>query len=169
MRLPYFGRQRPVTLRTANASDAADFSAIHARSFAHPWSTLTVEQMLTEKNIIGHAAEERAIVGFILSRIAAVEAEILSIAVTSANRGAGIGRRLLDENIASLVRRNVKQLFLEVDEGNSAAIALYEGAGFARIGTRKGYYRTADGQSRDAVTMRKDLSREAVGPPSRLR
>lgn len=169
MRLPFFGRQRPVSLRTASTPDAADLSAIHARSFAHPWPTLTVEHMLTEKNIIGHVAEDREVVGFILSRLAADEAEILTIAVTSAARGTGIGRRLLDENIASLVRQNIKQLFLEVEEGNSAAIALYQSAGFARIGTRKGYYRTADGQSRDAVTMRKDLSREAVGPPSRLR
>ena len=46
--------------------------------------------------------------GFILSRIAADEAEILSIAVARSRRGKGLGRRLIDVNLrAALLRRGL--------------------------------------------------------------
>jgi ribosomal-protein-alanine N-acetyltransferase len=43
-------------------------------------------------------------------------------------------------------------MFLEVGTENPAALALYAGLGFAKVGTRKGYY---DG--RDALVLRLPL------------
>jgi ribosomal-protein-alanine N-acetyltransferase len=50
-----------------------------------------------------------------------------------------------------------KKLFLEVDENNAAAIALYKKHGFAGIGTRKGYYPRPDGTPATALVMARDL------------
>ena len=47
-------------------------------------------------------------------------------------------------------------MFLEVADDNAAAIALYEGAGFAESGGAPGYYADAAGDA-DALVMRRDL------------
>jgi len=49
-----------------------------------------------------------------------------------------------------------RQMFLEVRPSNAPALALYEKAGFATIGRRKGYYPAANGRE-DALVMRLPL------------
>jgi [ribosomal protein S18]-alanine N-acetyltransferase len=49
-------------------------------------------------------------------------------------------------------------MFLEVDQDNAQALALYDRLGFVRVGERTGYYRRRDGQPATAVVMRKALS-----------
>jgi [ribosomal protein S18]-alanine N-acetyltransferase len=48
-------------------------------------------------------------------------------------------------------------MFLEVAADSSGAIALYEGAGFARVGARPGYYARGN-NAVDALVMRRDLN-----------
>ena len=95
-------------------------------------------------------------IGFALLRTIAGEAELMLIAVHPAARGHGIGRGLL-EQVMTLARSNgAQRLFLEVRSDNDA-IALYEQAGFCRVGRRTGYYRGNDGRVRDALTFRRIL------------
>lgn len=161
-----FGRSPPeAVLRPAVMADASSLSALHARCFAHPWSTLTFESMLIERGVYGHVGEARGLVGFILSRVAADEAEILSVAVDPKQRGAGLGRKLVDANLDALGRARVLQVFLEVEDGNRAAVALYSRAGFEQVGRRQGYYRAADGTRRDALMMRINLKNRDFRAP----
>ena len=81
--------------------------------------------------------------GFILSRLVAGEAEILSVAVAAARRGKGLARRLLDLHLRRLAGLGARTVFLEVDEGNEPARRLYRRAGFREVGRREGYYRDA--------------------------
>ncbi len=62
------------------------------------------------------------------------EGELLQIEVAEGYRRRGLARALLAEALAGTV-------FLEVREGNAAAIALYSTLGFVVIGRRKDYYR----------------------------
>jgi ribosomal-protein-alanine N-acetyltransferase len=48
--------------------------------------------------------------------------------------------------------RGATRVYLEVDGGNAPAIALYAAAGWARLGTRRGYYGGSD-----ALVMGRDL------------
>ena len=64
--------------------------------------------------------------GFALSRLAADEAEILTIAVAPAWRKRGVGRDLLREHLQQVARAGGRKLFLEVDAANAAAVALYQ-------------------------------------------
>lgn len=159
MRLPFGLKPASAVIRPATMADAAALAGLHAASFAHPWSVVTFESMLSERAIHAHVAEGRGVTGFIVSRLVLDEAEILSVAVESRARGIGIGRRLVAANLDSLVLARVRQVFLEVDAANRPAIAVYDRLGFVEIGCRAGYYRAADGSRHDALTMRLDLGR----------
>lgn len=154
----WWPRPEPVIGRPERA-DCDDLAAIHAAAFHRGWGADDLAAMLAERNVVAHVIRRRATAppaGFILSRVAADEAEILTVAVTARLQGRGYGGRLLKAHVPDLMRAGVRTLFLEVEVGNSPAIRLYERSGFATIGRRRGYYRTEAGTT-DAITMRRDL------------
>ena len=85
-----------------------------------------------------------------LGRIRPYEYEIHTIGVDPAYQGHGIGRQLLDRLFEFA---DGGTIFLEVRTDNAAAIALYESAGFTRVGIRKRYYRVSGA---DAYTMKRE-------------
>lgn len=94
--------------------------------------------------------------GFVLSRQALDEEELLLVAVRPEARGRGLGAGLLEDYFASARRRGVRRIFLEM-RANNPAHRLYSRCGFAPIGTRPRYYRAVDGQAIDAITFARDL------------
>ena len=105
---------------------------------------------------IGPRCEDR-LVGFIMSRMAAGEAEILSVAVAARQRGRGVARQLLTLHLRRLAGLGTRVVFLEVDEANTAARRLYHRAGFKEAGRREGYYRGTGGNQSAALVLRRDL------------
>ncbi len=87
--------------------------------------------------------------GMALPRVAADEAELLTIAVRPEARGRGAGGVLLGMAVTECVRRGASRVYLEVAPGNAAACALYRRGGFVEIGRRYRYY--PDGS--DALVM----------------
>ena len=151
-----FFRRTPPAIVDARPGDAAALAALHARSFAHGWSESEFERLLSDKVVIAHVARAGAPVGFMLSRRAADEAEILTVAVAPAERGRGIARDLLARHLSRLAALGIARVFLEVDDGNRAALKLYARVGFREVGRRQGYYARAQG-SGAALTLRRDL------------
>ena len=94
------------------------------------------------------AIEEESVIGFLAFEQVLDEGSIAELAVHPAYRRQGIAREL----IRSVLDNSIKEIFLEVRESNTPAIALYESLGFERIGTRKGYY---DAPKENALVMRK--------------
>jgi [ribosomal protein S18]-alanine N-acetyltransferase len=145
------------TLSEASARDAAAIARLHAASFHRGWSDGEIEQMLRDRHVLAHRAiSGRKLGGFILSRLVAGEAEILSVAVASAQRGKGLARRLLDLHLRRLAGLGARAVFLEVDEGNVPALRLYRRAGFREVGRRPGYYQSNRGAA--ALVLRRDLA-----------
>ena len=68
--------------------------------------------------------------GLILVRVAADEAEILTLAVIPGVRRSGIGHALLQEATSMAAALGARVVFLEVSVTNIAARALYTKAGF---------------------------------------
>ncbi len=68
--------------------------------------------------------------GFTLCRHIGPEAELLLIGVDPAARRSGVGRALLGAAAADAARRDATTMFLEVRDGNTAALALYRAAGY---------------------------------------
>ncbi len=152
-----FARGEPV-LSEATAHDAADIAALHGVSFRRGWSDGEIERLLIERNTIAHRATVgRTLCGFILSRLAAGEAEILSVAVVSARRGRGLARALLHLHLRRLAGLGAQAVFLEVDEDNEPARRLYNRAGFREVGRRPGYYQKESGEPAMALVLRRDL------------
>jgi ribosomal-protein-alanine N-acetyltransferase len=153
-----FTRGEPV-LSEAGPHDAAAFAALHAASFRHGWSDSEFEQMLLERNIVAHRATAgRTLQGFIVSRLAGGEAEILSVAVGSAHRGRGVAGALLNLHLRRLAGLGAGAVFLEVDEHNAAARQLYRRAGFREVGQRPGYYSQGRDRAATALVLRRDLA-----------
>ena len=152
-----FGRAEPA-LTEATARDAGTIAALHAASFRRGWSEIEVEGLIGERNVIAHRATlGNALCGFIMSRLAADEAEILSVAVAPAYQGRGFARTLLDLHLRRLAGLGCRAVFLEVDENNRAAIRLYNRAGFREVSRRPNYYPAAGGKSVAALVLRRDL------------
>ncbi|MBS4047664.1 MAG: ribosomal protein S18-alanine N-acetyltransferase [Alphaproteobacteria bacterium] len=147
-------------MQTCGLEAAAVLAALHAEAFAGQSTELWTETSLRELLAMPGALALLALqgeqpVGFILLRLAADEAEIITLAVQPQLRRQGVARRLLTVGLAKVTGRGAQQCFLEVAESNVAARGLYASAGFAEVGRRPGYYRDAAGLSRDAILMRK--------------
>ena len=148
-----FGRSAP-TLSEARPNDAAAISALHTASFQRGWGEDEVYRLLIEKTVVAHRAMSgTTMIGFILSRMAAGEAEILSVAIAQRQRGRGFARPLLDLHLRRLAGLGTRAVFLEVDENNAPARALYRRAGFRDVGRRRSYYQSGA----SALVLRRDL------------
>jgi ribosomal-protein-alanine N-acetyltransferase len=143
----------------AGLRDAPALAQIHGASFHRGWGESEFDSMLTERNTLVHRLRMgRKVVGFSVSRMAADEAEILSIAVAESHRGRGLSHNLLLTHLGHLAGRGVRTVFLEVEENNQPARRLYERAGFTVVGRRERYYRQGGGEPLNALLMRRDLS-----------
>jgi ribosomal-protein-alanine N-acetyltransferase len=156
-----FRKPKAPVVRALRSDRAEQCAAIHAASFAHPWSSDEFEALLSRKSVLGGAAIDATLDelrGFALARIAADEAEILTIAVHSAFRNRGIGRALMSDSLSRLAAAHVQSLFLEVERSNLPAIALYNRMGFREVGQRRGYYQKPDGSTATALVLKKNLT-----------
>jgi ribosomal-protein-alanine N-acetyltransferase len=152
----------PIVVLDARAPHAQVVAELHARAFRRGWSAEECAALLSDPRVIGLLAVTRRFfrptpVGFALVREAAGEAEILSIGVTPQARGKGAGRALIAAGIDRLRLRGVQDLFLEVEETNAPALALYRAFGFTPRGRRESYYHTPDGRPSAALVMHLEL------------
>ena len=128
-------------------------AGLHRICFAKPWDAAAMAALLDCPGTYGLIAAAGEPAGLVLWRLAADEAEILTIAVLPPWRRAGLGGRLLEAAAESCRDGRAGRLFLEVAAGNAAGLALYRRHGFHEVGRRKAYY--DDGA--DALVMRRDL------------
>jgi [ribosomal protein S18]-alanine N-acetyltransferase len=152
-----FGRVEPM-LGEAAPRDAAALATLHAASFRRGWSEDEFERLLLDRSVLAHRATiGQKLAGFIISRIAAGEAEILSVAVARAQQGRGLARRLLDLHMRRLAGLGVRTIFLEVEDDNIPARRLYARSAFRQVGRRDGYYSQPGNASGAALVLRRDL------------
>jgi ribosomal-protein-alanine N-acetyltransferase len=142
----------------AGTEDATHLAALHAAAFRRGWSAEEFERLLIEHNVVAdRAMAGTRLAGFVISRLAADQAESLSVAVAARHRGRGIARKLLEVHLGRLAGYGVSSVFLEVDEGNIPARRLYAGLQFAQVGRRESYYLDAGGTG-TALVLRRGLA-----------
>ena len=125
----------------------ADAEALHRLCFPadwdQPWSRQAFAEMLAMPGTFGFMARPTTngeAMGLVVARVAADEAEILTIAVRADTRRRGIGSALLAAAKTEARSRGATRLHLEVAEDNFAARKLYAHLGFETVGRRAGYY-----------------------------
>jgi [ribosomal protein S18]-alanine N-acetyltransferase len=120
-------------VRAATADDLAAITAIQEASpEASQWDPASYLDY--ECSV---ATSGGRVAGFLVVRqIGPGEREILNLAVDPAERRRGVARKLLETEL----RPAKKHWFLEVRASNSAAMKLYESAGFRMAGRRDSYY-----------------------------
>jgi ribosomal-protein-alanine N-acetyltransferase len=151
---------RNFSLLWASPERAEEIAALHAQLFNPAWDAASITSSIehpASASFIAQVREPLVLAGFIIGRIAADEAEILSIGVAPEWQKRGIGRRMVEGLVRSARRAEVKRVFLEVASDNFAAGALYTGLGFRPAGGRKDYYKRADGKKVDAIILALDL------------
>ena len=140
-----------IHFRTLLPEDAEGVARVERESFPTPWSR---EDFWREASndfacyIV--ALDDMEIIGFAGCWISFEEAQVTNIALTSAQRGRGLGKVLMAKLMRAAAERGAERMTLEVRPSNTPALRLYEWLGFAAIGVRKKYYQDND---EDAILM----------------
>ena len=140
-----------IHFRTLLPEDAEGVARVERESFPTPWSR---EDFWREASndfacyIV--ALDDMEIIGFAGCWISFEEAQVTNVALTSAQRGRGLGKVLMAKLMRAAAERGAERMTLEVRPSNTPALRLYEGLGFAAIGVRKKYYQDND---EDAILM----------------
>jgi len=146
-------------IELARENDIAEIMALERAAFSPAWTEGAVLRELDSGDAFFAVAREGGqILGFVVLRYMADEAELFQIAVRADARRRGIGDKLLQAAENDARERAAARIFLEVRKSNDAAIKLYEKRGFFRAGLRKSYY---DAPTEDALVMKYEREKEA--------
>lgn len=151
-------------------ADLPDVSRIHAQAFERFWSDGEYAALLAQETVDGfvlrRGGRKRGLGGFVLFRRVVDEAEILMVCTERSMRRKGVGRALMNAAVNKLHAERISALFLEVEEGNAGAIALYRRFGFRDVARREAYYESKTGRSA-ALVMRLDMAGSTTSPGAR--
>ena len=148
---------RHLQFRPMGAADAEAASALEATCFAGTghaaWSPAQFLSELGDEAAVPRswwvAHDDGELVGIAGGMVVEHDVQILDVAVSPERRRQGIARRLLAQVSYDAQMLGCTTASLEVEDGNTAAIALYEELGFSQAGRRRNYY----GQGADALVM----------------
>ena len=131
---------------------AAALAATHRAAFTHtrPWTAAELSSLLTQRGVI-LCGDARS---FVIARVIADEAEILTLATHPDFQRQGRACAVLDEFLGTCKSLAVTSLFLEVAENNQPAKALYLKTGFEKVGHRPQYYDGTNGAKIGADVLR---------------
>ncbi len=127
-------------------SHLAGAAALEKACFAAPWSESSLELLTNEGIGVGyltldtHAGNEPPVTAYGGMLITVDEGQITNIAVHPDYRRQGLGAAVLRSLLRHAKDARLESVSLEVRASNTAAIALYKGAGFVEAGRRKGFY-----------------------------
>ena len=126
-------------------------AAIHAACFTtpKPWSAAEIASTLDGAFVFVLTEPS----GFLIGRVVAGEAELITLAVDPSARKRGTGGRLVDGFLAEAKLRGAESVFLEVAANKLPAQSLYARKGFEPKGKRRGYYQTPAGVRLDALVL----------------
>ncbi|MDA8155158.1 MAG: ribosomal protein S18-alanine N-acetyltransferase [Actinomycetota bacterium] len=155
-----------IILEPMDVHHIAQILNIENRSFSTPWSAMSFRNEVfnpdgiafvavpgqarnengfeanTTKEILtrSETGPAKAILGYICAECRFGEGHILNVAVHPAHRRRRLARFMLRAVLEEMRKRGCYTVYLEVRVSNTAAVRLYEEAGFRQTGRRKLYY-----------------------------
>ncbi|MEP1447739.1 MAG: ribosomal protein S18-alanine N-acetyltransferase [Paraglaciecola sp.] len=125
---------------------------LHKQGQFSPWTRKIFEDCLTKPYFAYSFDKDNQPLGYYIGMQVLDEVTLMDIVVGATHRGKGVGRTLLNHLMDHCNQNNIQQIWLEVRESNSAAINLYENAGFVLVEQRMNYYPSEKGNE-DALIM----------------
>ena len=135
------GAPARITIREMRPSDVGQVLAIETASSATPWTrAMFLSELGRPTSLDLVAAQAGDVLGYMMvSRYADVW-HILNLCIREAERGQGLGGRLLEDLFRRVGGKPHLGFTLEVRVSNDPAIRLYRRMGFLDQGVRPGYY-----------------------------
>ena len=132
-----------VLLRKMTLDDLEQVVAIDQVSFSLPWPQRSFQFELTDNpaSRCWVADLDGRVVGMLVGWLIVDEIHIATIATHPDFRKQGIGEKLLSFALQSAKEEGAVTSFLEVREGNAAALEMYRKFGYVEDGRREGYYK----------------------------
>jgi [ribosomal protein S18]-alanine N-acetyltransferase len=128
--------------------------AIEQRVYSHPWTRGNLLDSLSAAHWAWKAMVDDELRAYWLALPVLDELHLLNLAVHPEHSGQGLGRAALAHLRAQAAGAGMLEIWLEVRDSHARAQALYESAGYVRVGRRRDYYPAAGGRREDAVLMR---------------
>lgn len=153
----YSRNKAEISIREASRAEAGLLTAIHRQCFTNYWNPDAFSDFFSVRHTYALLALAPEPAGMMVFRLQHEQADIITLCVLPPWRRGGIARKLLQAAIGKAKELGVKQMFLDVEDGNEAAFELYRQAGFTQINRRKLYYRQKDGSFTDALVMTRKL------------
>ena len=144
-------------LRPMREHDIPRVSAIECRSYDFPWSVGVFADCLRAGYCCWTVVEADELAGYGIMTVTAQECHILNVCIDPRFRRRGYAGLLINQLLESAAAHGAKKAYLEVRPSNRAALDLYLGNGFSRIGERSGYYPARDGRE-DAFVLSKAIA-----------
>ena len=144
-----------------NADHLDELERLERICFSRPWSKRMLAEELDNACaafLVAEDADSGKVLGYAGVLVMADEGYITNVAVFPEYRRHGIGAAIIEVFINFARGNDLAFLTLEVRPSNAAAIALYEGFGFAEVGRRKNYY---DLPKEDALILTRYFKEEA--------
>ena len=134
------------------SGDAAAVAKIERDCIECPWSEKEIENCIrSDDYAFFKASSDGETLGYIGVQIVAPEFNVCNVAVIESARRRGVATALVGEVVRFALEKGGGTLYLEVNEFNVGAIALYEKLGFVVYGRRPRYYGDAA-----AILMKKE-------------
>lgn len=110
--------------------------------FPTPWKKEDWKNLFESDRLLVVAFWGERPIGFCLFELSRADSfgHLLKIIIHPDGRGKGAGLSLLENTLKTLQSQSIKSQFLEVEEHNVRAQAIYERAGFKKIHLRKQFY-----------------------------
>ena len=147
--------QPPLAVRfEAMAPETLDgVLAVEKQAYAHPW----VLANFTDALASGYQAQlllaGDTLLGYFVAMKGVDEVHLLNITVAPDYQRQGWAHVMLDALALWARGQGAEWLWLEVRLGNLRAMHVYERQGFQRVGQRKNYYPSGQGQREHALVM----------------
>jgi acetyltransferase len=139
-----------MALSAAPGSYAATLERLHREAIEDPKRLTIVTELDGEVVAMAQLVPS-------LAANASHRAEVQRVAVASAARGRGIGRRLMAEIERRARERGITLLWLTTHDGSDAC-AFYEALGYTKLGVMPNYSRRPDGTLSPGAFYFKELS-----------
>ena len=143
-------------LRRAEARDFDAVAAIRAQTIPGDYFETTFhEERVNAHYYFAVLEADHQVLGYAVMEFTSPDAALTEVAVSPIEQRQGHATRLWQHLLQQAQWRNVKRVFLEVRQGNRAALNWYKKLGFVEINQRQQYY---SDPIEDAVVMKYSVS-----------